>query len=286
MASNNLIMLAVAPNGASRSRQDHPALPITVPELALAARECMEAGACMIHLHVRDSDGNHTLSPDLYLQATDAIRDEVGDGLVIQITSESAGIFEPEQQMAAVSAVMPEAVSLSLKEFCGTSEEERPASEFFHHLYESGVYIQYILFDLLDIMRFKDMWMRGMIPGHCHSILLVLGRYSISRKSHPSDINPLTQALPDSSYWSVCAFGPNEHACMTRAAEMGGHCRVGFENNFHLPDGEVASSNAQLIEQTAATIALSDRHQRRLATAEEARRLLRATLPEPAVSNA
>ena len=96
------VLLAVAPNGARKTKADHPEIPITPDEIAQAAAACAEAGASMIHLHVRDNDDKHTLDPDAYRSAIAAIRRETGDRLVIQATSEAVGIYAPDQQMAMV----------------------------------------------------------------------------------------------------------------------------------------------------------------------------------------
>jgi uncharacterized protein (DUF849 family) len=91
MASNPTlepVALAVAPNGGRRGKSDHPALPITPAEVARTAAQCAEAGAAMIHLHVRDRYGRHVLDADAYRAATDAIHREAGSEIVVQITSE------------------------------------------------------------------------------------------------------------------------------------------------------------------------------------------------------
>src|SRR5512140_78338 len=93
------VIVAVAPNGARKKRADHPRLPITAIELAACAQECLAAGASMLHLHVRDSQGAHSLDPDLYENAITAIRQRVGDDLILQVTTETAGIYAPHDQI-------------------------------------------------------------------------------------------------------------------------------------------------------------------------------------------
>jgi len=102
------IAIAVAPNGARKTHADHPALPITPDELAACARQCVDAGAAMLHLHVRRPDGTHSLEPDDYRPAVAAVQQAVGDALVLQITTEAVGIYTPAQQMASVRALQPE----------------------------------------------------------------------------------------------------------------------------------------------------------------------------------
>ncbi|MHA1571267.1 MAG: 3-keto-5-aminohexanoate cleavage protein, partial [Alphaproteobacteria bacterium] len=109
-------LLMVAPNGARRGKVDHPALPITAGELAADAALCREAGAGAIHLHVRGDDGGHILDAERYREAMAEVNGATGGDLVIQITTESVGLYQPEQQMALVREVRPEFVSLAIRE--------------------------------------------------------------------------------------------------------------------------------------------------------------------------
>ena len=93
------VSIAVAPNGGRRTKEDHPALAMSAQELAETASRCLDAGASMIHVHARDRDGRHILDADAYRDIIRAISAAVGDKLVVQITSESLGIYEPAQQM-------------------------------------------------------------------------------------------------------------------------------------------------------------------------------------------
>ena len=88
-------MLTVAPNGGRKTKADHPALPLAADELARMAAECLERGASMIHLHVRDAEGRHCLDPEAYRATIAHICEAVGDRLVLQITSESLGQYSP-----------------------------------------------------------------------------------------------------------------------------------------------------------------------------------------------
>ena len=110
------VIIAVAPNGGTRTKTDHPGIPLTAAELAITAAECLEAGAAMIHAHVRSADGTHLLDAAAYGDAISAIRSAVSDRIVIQITTESLGRYKPAEQIAVLKAVRPEAASLALRE--------------------------------------------------------------------------------------------------------------------------------------------------------------------------
>ncbi|WP_027167804.1 3-keto-5-aminohexanoate cleavage protein [Mesorhizobium sp. WSM3224] len=256
--TNNLspITIAVAPNGGRRTKADHPAIPLTPAELARTAAECAEAGAAMIHVHVRDRDGNHLLDADAYRQAIAAIRDAVGDRLVVQITSEALGIYSPADQMAVVRDVKPQAVSLALREIVPDSASEPAFASFMTWLHAERIFPQIILYSPEEAIGLSNLQQRGLVPWSDVPVLFVLGSYTQGQISSPSDLLPfLAQDMPRFTHWSVCAFGRNEAACVTVAALLGGHVRIGFENNLVLPNGSIAASNAELVAATAQILA-------------------------------
>ena len=242
------VVLAVAPNGGRKTKADHPALPMTAGELARAAAECLERGASMIHLHVRDAEGKHCLDPEAYRPAIASICEAVGDRLVLQITSESFGRYSPAEQRAAVLRTNPEAVSLALRELAPEAADEKDFGEFLGKLRQMRVHPQIILYTAAEAERLGAMAKAGLIPFDKLSVLYVLGRFALTRTGVPRDLLPfLAPEAPRFHGWSVCAFGRRETACVTAAALLGGHARVGFENNLALPSGERAASNADLV---------------------------------------
>ncbi len=261
--------LAVAPNGGRKTRADHPSLPITPDELARTAAECLEAGAAMIHLHVREANGGHLLDADAYRETISAIREAVGDRLVLQITSEALGIYQPAEQMRVVRETRPEAVSLALREFVPDEAAEKEFASFLQWIWRERIMPQIILYDADDKRRLADLQARGMLPWDDVPVLYVLGRYTKNQQSQPSDLLPfLSPETRSYGHWMVCAFGREEAACVATAALLGGHVRVGLENNLLLPDGTTAASNAALVEAAANIIRPAGKT---LATAAELR---------------
>lgn len=266
------LVIAVAPNGARKTKADHPAIPIQPEEIARTAAQCRDAGAAMIHLHVRDAEQKHSLDADAYRTAIDAIRREVGNGIVIQMTTEAVGIYRPEEQMAAVRAVRPEAVSLAVRELCVGASDEPRFAEFLAWLHAERIMPQYIVYSAEDVLRFAELRSRGVVPGDRPFLLYVLGRYTPGQKSAPSDLIPFLNAAQGQELeWAMCAFGRLEGACALTAAALGGHVRVGFENNMLLADGSTAPDNAALVRQIADSAALAGRD---IADAAAARNLL------------
>ncbi len=251
MSFHDPLVLAVAPNGAYKQKADHPAVPLTAAELGAEARRCLDAGAAMIHLHVRTPAGRHLLDAGAYRDATQAIRAAVGQALVVQVTTESGRVYAPPQQMAVVRELVPEAVSVAVRELVPDPSHEREAAGFFAWLAQAGIMTQVILYDAADVLRWRSLRERGVVPDAPWFLLFVLGRYSAGQRSAPVDLLPFLAAHDGPEPWAVCAFGPQENACMMAAAAFGGHLRVGFENNLLLPDGSVAADNAALVRRAA-----------------------------------
>jgi uncharacterized protein (DUF849 family) len=244
------LILAVAPNGARKTKADHPAMPVTAEECARTAAACRAAGAAMIHLHVRDADEKHSLDADAYAAAIAAVRRETGDGIIIQMTTEAVGIYQSEEQMAAVRAVRPEAVSMAIRELCPDQDAVGAFADFLSWLKAESISPQFILYSPEDCERFADLRRRGVVPYDRPFVLNVLGRYAPDQRSAPANLLPFLQAESGQPFdWAICAFGPRECACALTAAALGGHARVGFENNIFLADGSVAPDNAALVGQ-------------------------------------
>jgi uncharacterized protein (DUF849 family) len=253
-ASANSVVISIAPNGARKTRQDHPHIPISPDELAYETKACVEHGATMLHLHVRDNDCKHSIDTERYSNAIAAVKKEVGDNVVIQVTSEACGIFSPEEQMHMVDTLKPEAVSIAIRELVPSTEYEKTFAEFLLRNYNDNVFPQFILYDAEDLLKFNSLVERGIIPADKYCVLFVLGRYSKGQLSAPSDLIPFLatlEGLPikDKTSWFVCAFGPQENQCMLSSALLGGNVRIGFENNMLLADGKQANNNAELVAQ-------------------------------------
>ena len=272
------LVVSVAPTGARKSKRDHPALPVSPAEIAATARACLAAGAALVHLHVRDCEGGHSIDVEAYKEACGAIREAVGDDLIIQVTSESVGRYSSADQMSMVRTLQPEAVSLAIRELIETPEDIAEAESFLRWLVgEAKIVPQYILYSSEDVIRFMALCEAGVIPREARNLLFVLGRHTTEQRSAPRDLLPFLAAIGQQDEvvgtWSVCAFGAQESACVLTAAALGGHPRVGFENNLQLADGSLAPDNAGLVAQIREGAALLGRP---LASADVARQIFGA----------
>lgn len=246
------VMIMVAPNGARRGKADHAALPLTAEEIAADAVLCRDAGASVIHMHVRDEAGGHVLDADRYRQATQAVQTATGGDMVVQITTEAVGAYTPDEQMAVVRAVEPVSVSVALRELAPDDSHAQVLRSFCVWMQVNRIAPQFILYDAADVERFCALQDEDVIPYTHPFVLFALGRYAADQQSSPGDLDPFLRALGTrDTAWAICAFGKNELACAEAAVRAGGHVRIGFENNLHMPDGTVAESNADLIAATA-----------------------------------
>lgn len=259
-------LLMAAPNGGRRGKGTHPALPLTVGETAAEAARCHAAGAAAIHLHVRDDAGRHSLDAGRYREAMAAVAEAAPD-MVIQITTESVGIYAWDAQFACLRDVAPEAASVALRD--ALKAPEREVRAFYAHTHEAGIGVQHILFDAGDARRFRAALADGTVPGDRHAVIFVLGGYDPPRDGSADEIAPFRDELADlETDWMICCFGPEELRAGRAAMETGGHARIGFENNIRLADGRIASDTAALIAEAAAAAP------RPLATPAEARAVL------------
>jgi len=249
------VILAVAPNGSRRTKADHAEIPLTREDILSEAAAWRDAGASVLHLHIRDREGRHSLDPDIYKDVFRALRDQLGERLVLQMTTESGGVFGREQQMETVRAVRPEAVSLALRELAPEDDHKGEFAAFLDWAYAENIAPQIILYDRNDLDRLIGWVADSTLDGSRLSVLYVLGRYTTGQRSNPVDLLSFlgTESLPFRD-WMICAFGPSESQCAALAALLGGHVRVGFENNIYMPDGAVAPNNAALLHETASML--------------------------------
>ena len=252
VAVSEPLTIMVAPNGARRTRADHPAIPVTISETAEVVAACAEAGASAAHVHVRDSEGRHLLDADAYSALIGAIAREAPTDFVCQITTEAVGRYTPAEQMAVVRAVCPRAVSIAVKELAPDEASVSQAATFYEWCVRESVGVQHIVYDAGELERLLSLARRGVIPGDRLSVLFVLGRYSANQQSDAHMLRLYLQVLdeakgaPDMT-WMLCAFGSGETACAAAAMALGGHARVGFENSLWRPDGTVAADNIETV---------------------------------------
>ncbi|NVO55056.1 3-keto-5-aminohexanoate cleavage protein [Rhodobacteraceae bacterium B1Z28] len=241
--------ILVAPNGARRGHADHPTLPVTLDEIVRTVRDCYNAGAQGLHLHIRDEQGQHALDSGQYLEAIDEVQSAVPQ-MDIQITTEAAGVFDVQAQFDCLRQVRPTWASISVREIARAPEM---AGRVYGLCAEQGTRVQHILYNADDATLLEHWQSSGTVRKGQVDRLLVLGRYATGQESVPKDLD---QFPADTAPWMVCAFGSQEHMCLQDAAQRGGDVRVGFENSLTGPDGQPWADNAASV---AALVSLFER---------------------------
>ena len=246
--------IMLAPNGASRSQTDHPALPVSIAEIVACACECHALGVDGLHAHVRDPDGRHVLDIGLYRELLQELAVQA-PGLRVQVTSEAAGRYQAHEQQTIIRALAPPYVSVALREMLRTEgrQDYQQARDFYHWAAGAGTRIQHIVYSAQDLQAWFRHCESGMIPADKRPhVLFVLGRYHQQQQSNPEDLQPFLDVLaahPDQELdWAVCAFGSTETACLLAAHQQGGKLRIGFENSLWHADGSVAKNNQERVQ--------------------------------------
>ena len=242
--------IMVAPNGARRTTQDHPAVPVTDHELMDTAVACFDAGARALHAHIRTSEQIHLLDAERYETLIQSLGERLPN-LQVQVTSEAAGIYESDAQIDLLSRLKAPWVSVAIREIL-RSQEPHTLQPFFKQLLDKSR-VQFILYDADDFQTLTSLVEREIIQTESLEVLYVLGRYSANQESTPDQLDPFlacrdrapTHVKPIREM--ICAFGRGQIPCLLRAASEGMDLRIGFENGVWLPDGEIAENNAALV---------------------------------------
>ncbi|MEP2780868.1 MAG: 3-keto-5-aminohexanoate cleavage protein [Pseudoruegeria sp.] len=248
--------IMVAPNGARRSKSDHPALPVTDAELIETAIACQTAGADGIHVHIRDAEGKHEIDAGHYRELLAQLREAVPN-MYHQVTSESAERYSAAEQREMMRSLIPAHVSVAVREMVRHPSDWDEAQDFYEWAHVSNVDIQHILYSPTEVRNFVAALDNGRIPGTTHLIQLVQGSYANGSKGQ----TPLADYLAEFENadgmtfdWMLCAFGTEETANLRNAATFGGKARVGFENSFWNMDGSLADDNAMRVREVNSAI--------------------------------
>ncbi|MBU0926356.1 MAG: 3-keto-5-aminohexanoate cleavage protein [Spirochaetes bacterium] len=251
MALDGKIVITCACTGAETTVAQNPALPITPDQVAATAQECRAAGAAILHLHVRDDQGNATQSVARFKEAIDAIRRKTD--IVIEITTGGAVGDTAEERLRPVKELEPEMASLD----CGTVNfgdeyivNTLPTMrEFAAEFKRRGVRATLECFDLGHVYASHYLVKEGLIeaPFHYGFVLNVPGAVPYSVEN----LSAFIKAMPAGADYTVMGIGRSSLPAQYGAVANGGWIRVGFEDNVFFSKGVLAKSNAQLVERAA-----------------------------------
>jgi 3-keto-5-aminohexanoate cleavage enzyme len=270
------LIITVAPTGNVPTKEMNPHLPVTPDEIAETAVRCQEVGASIIHLHARDAAGRPTLDPEVFAQSSRLIAGRTD--LIIQVSTGGRAGMDPEARAAAVRHLRPEMASLTtgsmnfprqvyanpfaVIEFLALAMREadtKPEMEIF----EPGM--------ITNALSLVD---KGLATPPLHFNFVLGSRGSLP--ASPKNLQFLSESIPPGATWTVSAVGRWQLPMAVLAIVMGGHVRVGLEDNIYYRKGELAT-NKQLVARVARIAAEFGRP---LATPDEAREILSLTRRE------
>lgn len=270
------LIITCAITGAETSKEKQLNLPVTPREQAKAAAEAMKAGASIIHLHVREDDGKPSQRVERFQESISAIR-EAAPGVIIQISTGGA-VGESIENRAKPLALKPEMASLNL----GTMNFGDDV--FYNHprdiiglasrMHQLGVMPELEIYEAGMLESSFRLAKQGVLrePLHFQFVLGVPGGMS----GEPSNLLHLVNLMNSHAsskdlHWGVAGVGRYQLPLAVQALVMGGHVRVGFEDNIFYRKGELAVSNAQLVERISR---LAGELGREIATPAVARKML------------
>lgn len=271
------VIITAAVCGSRPSKEMNPAVPYTPEEIADAAVACWRAGAAIAHIHVRDPrTGAPSSELHLFQEVLQRIRDRCD--MVVNLTTSglNVGGSSPEEVIARrlePVGLHPEICSLDVgslnfpdRTFLNTPQWGEAAAQ---RMLVAGVKPEIELFDVGHLDQALDLIRRDLIPSPAYFQLCMGVRWGIP--ASPENLIFLHSKLPAGCQWSVLGVGRQQLPMITLGVLLGGHVRVGFEDNLYLRRGVLAASNAQQVEMAVAMIRAL---QKEPATPNEARQIL------------
>ncbi len=274
-------LITVAPTGAELTKSDHPHLPTTLDELVTEAKACQAAGAGLVHVHIRDAEHRPTLDLGRLRETVAALRAETD--LVVQLST-GGSVHDPLETRLAVLDAAPESCSLT----CGTVNFGDEVFlnpwpfmvELFERARDAHVVPEFELFDIGHVAAMRRLLDTCGLPWggkvHADFVMGVPGGMPGTAQALVAGV----QALPEQvTSWSATGIGRAHLPVMAAALSMGGHLRVGMEDNVVYARGHVVTSNAELVARAAR---LAEELQRPPMSPDDVRGML--GLPVPAAA--
>ncbi len=266
-------IITVAITGSVPRKRDNPAVPISAAEQVESTQQAFEAGAALVHLHVRNEDESPTSSPERFAHLLEGIRKHC-PGIITQIST--GGRSGTGRERGAMLSLKPDMASLATGSvnFPARVYENSPelVDWLAAEMLRFGVKPEVEAFDLSMIFQADALRRAGKIKGplHVQFVMGVKNAMPVDRDVFLFYVTTLKRLDPDAT-WTGAGIGRDQATLIRWSLEQGGHCRTGLEDNVRLDKETLASSNAALVLQA---VEMCSEYDRRPATAEEARRLL------------
>lgn len=269
------LIITAAICGAEVSKENNPSIPYTVEEIGREAELAYNAGASIIHLHVREDDGSPTQSKERFRVCIEEVKKRCPTVIIMPSTGGAVGMTNEERLQPIYLEPSPEMATLD----CGTMNwiggdeifvnTENMIINFAEEMNKRGIKYELECFDKGMVDTALRLHYKGYIkdPMHFNFMFGIKGGINAS----PRDLLFLVDSIPKNSTFCVGAVGRHEFPMITLSLIMGGHVRVGFEDNIYLSKGKLAESNGQLVEKV---VRIAHELSREIASPNEARKIL------------
>jgi 3-keto-5-aminohexanoate cleavage enzyme len=285
---SNKLVISAALTGAATNKSQNPSVPYTADEFGNEAKKCYDAGAAVVHIHVRDPEkGNPVADLDIIKAAINNIKEKAPD-ILINLSTAISTIVTPKQRIKPVETFKPPIASLNSNSMNFAVGDHRTGQvglgakfifensfdtiqKFAKAMMKSGVKPEIEIYDfggMYNILHLAKQEPKRILdpPLHFQFVFGVLGGvpFSIQNLGNFLNLKP-----PDAS-WSVCGVAKQQFQAAMCAAAMGGHIRVGLEDNIRMPDGRLAKGSWEQVEWATKVAKIMNREP---ATPNEARKI-------------
>ena len=277
------VIITAALSGATTLKEHNSAVPYTAQEFAEEAARCYAAGAAMVHIHARLDDGTPTHEIDRIRATHDAIKEKTPE-LIVNLSSAVGRGKTPEQRIAPIASIKPEMASLNTNSMNFAAINWKTGEivndylfdntfymlqDFSRAMEENGTKPEIEVYDMGGLDNVKLIMKQGMFsdPMNFNFVMGVHGGAHFRADLFAALVN----ALPPGANFTACGVGREEFPTIMQSALMGGHMRVGLEDNVRLPNGALAKGSYELVKYAVMTSEVLGRDP---ATPDEAREIM------------
>jgi uncharacterized protein (DUF849 family) len=286
MSLDDAVVITCAISGTIANRDQCPAIPYAPEEYAAEARRIVDEGGVHIHIHARRPDGTPSYEIEDFVAISEAIRGEVGDRVIVNFSTGTVGV-PVEKRIAYLEAGRPEVAALNMGSMNYAKYSRKRQAFVFSFVFANpfeeiiellaamrrlGIKPEHECFDLGHVGSLGPLVDMGLLeaPLHADFVMGVVGGVPATARNLGAMADNLA-AIGQPHHWGVIGISRDQWMLVAAALTLGGSVRVGLEDNFYLPSGEMARSNGDLIAQARRMV---EEVGRRPATVHEARDLL------------
>lgn len=266
-------IITVAITGSLPRKENNPAVPITVSEQIESTHAAYEAGAALVHVHVRNDDGTTTSDPEKFGRFLAGIRKHCPDMIVQFSTGGRSGAGKERGGMLHLKPEMASLTTGSVN-FAKIIYENHPTliNDLATAMLANDIKPEIEIFDLAMLYNAAKLVADGLLktPVHVQFVLGIPGALPADRQVLAFELEQLERVLPGAT-WTAAGIGRHQLTVNEWSLELGGHCRTGLEDNLRFDKDRLAASNAELVARVAE---LAPKFDRSVATPAEARRIL------------